>query len=68
MQSLWDLAETARFLNVSQAVLRKRSVVTGEIPHFRIGAKIRFSPDQIRAWLDKQSSARVAGLKAEEMQ
>jgi excisionase family DNA binding protein len=48
--ALWDVAETAAFLKVSDSTIR-RLVGRDEIPFKRIGDQLRFAPDAIRRWV-----------------
>ena len=45
----WDVQATAAFFAVSTSTVR-RLVRDGAIPYFRIGAQLRFNPDELRDW------------------
>jgi excisionase family DNA binding protein len=44
---LWTVAQTAKFLNVSQRWVY-RAVGNGEIPSFKLGGLVRFRPQTVR--------------------
>jgi len=46
--------EPAELLNVNPLTIY-RLCAKGSIPHFRVGAAIRFSPARLAAWLEKHS-------------
>lgn len=46
-EGLWRVEDTARFLNMSLSWVYKESAV-GSLPSIRIGASLRFEPEQIR--------------------
>ena len=45
--------ELANFLKVSPATIRRR---LGELPHFRIGNRVRFMPSEVLAHYTKKPS------------
>lgn len=51
--ALWDVSECAAFLGLSPSWVYKRAQA-GELPAVRIGAALRFEPEEIRAWLRGQ--------------
>ena len=46
--SLWKVADVARFLGASESWVRNASA-SGRLPRMRIGGLVRFDPDLIRA-------------------
>ena len=46
------VADLAKLLSVSQRQVYKL-VQEGKIPHFKVGKSLRFDPDTIAAWLEK---------------
>jgi len=58
---LWIAPQAASFLHVSLNTLYILCRA-GEIPHFRLGTKLRFDPDDLRSWLE----ANRRGPKASE--
>jgi excisionase family DNA binding protein len=58
LEPLLTVADTALFLGVSRAhvyVLLERD----ELPHVRIGTRIRFVPDELRAYLERHREGRA---------
>jgi excisionase family DNA binding protein len=53
---LWDVADVARYLKVSEATVRNR-IRDGEMPFRRVGGLIRFVPDEVRRWVSTQPAA-----------
>jgi len=55
MESLWTVAEAARFLRKSRrwlfGALRLPPSEPGSIPHVRLGRSPRFDPPTLRAWV-----------------
>jgi excisionase family DNA binding protein len=54
-ESLWDVGDAARYLNVSRSTVRRR-VEAGTIPYVRIGNLIRFVPADIEEWVRSQAA------------
>jgi excisionase family DNA binding protein len=58
LEPLLTVGDTAVFLGVSRAhvyVLLERD----ELPHVRIGKRIRFVPDELRAYLERHREGRA---------
>jgi excisionase family DNA binding protein len=53
---LWDVADVARYLKVSEATVRNL-IRDGEMPFRRVGGLIRFVPDEVRRWVSTQPAA-----------
>jgi excisionase family DNA binding protein len=51
---LMTLGDTATFLKCSRSTLYKY-VERSAIPHIKIGGRIRFSPDDLDAWIAARS-------------
>jgi excisionase family DNA binding protein len=51
---LWTVEAVAEFLGVSKTWVYRR-VESGEIPHRKIGRVVRFVPDEVTSWLNRQS-------------
>lgn len=49
MESQWKVKEAAKFLSCSTSWVYK-AAARGEIPCVRIGAMLRFDPEQLRAF------------------
>ena len=49
MESQWRVKEAAKFLNCSTSWIYK-AAASGQIPCVRIGAMLRFDPEQLRAF------------------
>jgi excisionase family DNA binding protein len=54
MKNLWNHLRTAEFLDRSPHTIRGM-VSRGEIPYIKIGRSVRFDPDAIIAWVQKQA-------------
>jgi excisionase family DNA binding protein len=53
-QDLIEIREMARKINVPVSWLYSRTR-TGEIPHFKIGKYVRFDPEKVMQWIEKQN-------------
>jgi excisionase family DNA binding protein len=51
LESLWNVADAAAFLNTSRNAVYKL-VERKQIPHFRLGRKVLFDPAKLRRWLE----------------
>ena len=58
-ESLWKVADVARFLTMSTSWVYKE-VEAGRLPCVRIGAALRFRPDEIRAFLEGKRAPRAS--------
>jgi|GEM_PF-2664337 len=56
-EPLWKVKDTARVLSMSVSWVYKEAEA-GRLPCVRIGAALRFRPDDIRAYLDGQRAPR----------
>jgi excisionase family DNA binding protein len=50
METLWDINELGKVINVKAATLRKY-VALRKIPFVKVGRLVRFSPLEIEQWL-----------------
>lgn len=50
-EPLWKVADVARFLSLSVSWVYKEAEA-GRLPCVRIGASLRFRPDELRAFLN----------------
>lgn len=50
MENLWDLARLSQYLGIKRSTLYAM-IERGEIPFYRFGRLIRFSPTEIEDWL-----------------
>lgn len=48
---LLDVAQVARMLAVKPGWVYRRALY-GEIPHLKIGGRVRFDPRELEAWID----------------
>jgi excisionase family DNA binding protein len=55
-QRALTVAQIAALLSVSERQVYKL-VQTGEIPHFKVGASVRFDPLLISNWMEQQTAA-----------
>lgn len=53
IESLWSVVEIARYLGVSTKGAY-RLAERGAIPCVKIGGRLRFDPDEVRAWVRQQ--------------
>jgi len=51
--SMWTVQELACFLNTSRGAVYKL-VKRRQVPHIRIGKRVLFDPEGIRAWIDRR--------------
>jgi predicted DNA-binding transcriptional regulator AlpA len=63
--ALWRVADVARFLTMSPQWVYKQAEL-GALPCLRLGASLRFHPNEVRAWLDRQRATpgRVVPLRS----
>jgi len=61
-EPLWDVKQTAAFLNMSLWWIYT-SAQQGTLPSIKVGRSLKFDPTAIRAWLDER--ARGPGRQAE---
>lgn len=52
---LWTIKEVADYLNVAEKTV-SRMIGRGELPSVKVGGQWRFSPERIRAWLERLES------------
>jgi excisionase family DNA binding protein len=55
---LWTVHQVAEYLQVSESWVYRKARAD-ELPHFYIGALLRFSPEQIRAFAEGRSAAKA---------
>lgn len=56
-EPLWKVQDVARFLSMSVSWVYKEAEA-GRLPCVRIGAALRFRPDEIRAFLERLRAPR----------
>ncbi len=61
VEHLWTVRDVAELLRVGRHSVYEMAK-HGEIPSLRVGARVRFAPDEVRAWLDRQRAPRAAAL------
>lgn len=59
-RAAWSLQDTARALGLSIRTVQ-HLVRRGELPVARIGRRLLFSPERIRAWLESRQTTTSAG-------
>lgn len=57
-EPLWKVADVARFLSLSTSWVYKEAEA-GRLPCVRFGAALRFKPEEIRRYLERQSARPV---------
>ena len=64
-ESLWTAKDVAAYLKVSLSWVRHASA-EGQVPHHRFGHNVRYEPEEIRAWMERQRNqpARVVPFRA----
>lgn len=62
VEPLWRVGDVARFLSMSTSWVYKEAEA-GRLPCRRIGAALRFHPEAVRKWLERQSGATVTALR-----
>ena len=58
LEPLWTVADVLAFTRMRRTWLYER-IARNELPHYRLGGAVRFSPTEIRAWLER---TRVGGV------
>lgn len=58
-ESLWKVGDVARFLSMSVSWVYKETEA-GRLPCVRIGAALRFRPEEIRAFLESRRAPRAS--------
>jgi excisionase family DNA binding protein len=63
VEPLWTVAEVLAFTRMRRTWLYER-IARNELPHYRLGGAVRFSPQEIRAWLEQtRVGASIRGLR-----
>ena len=62
-KSAMTVAQVAEILSVSQRLIYQL-VAAGEVPHFRVGAAVRFEPKTLSAWLNEKLQASSKSLRS----
>lgn len=62
LESLWTVQQVATFLSMSVSWVYKESEA-GRLQCIRLGAAVRFDPEEVRRYLDGRRSATTAPLK-----
>jgi excisionase family DNA binding protein len=63
VEPLWTVADVLAFTRMRRTWLYER-IARNELPHYRLGGAVRFSPHEIRAWLEQtRVGANVRGLR-----
>ena len=57
---LLSVAETARPLNLSRKKLWEVTVPRGDLPCLRVGTRVLYAIDDLRAWIERQKLRRQA--------
>lgn len=55
-QRLWTREEAMEFLGIKKSKFALM-IATNEIPHLKIGNKLRFIPEQMWAWAKKKTAS-----------
>lgn len=65
LEQLWTVADVATYLRVSRSWVYHRAEL-GELPCLRVGALLRFDPDQIRAFArgERPAPAKILSLRS----
>jgi excisionase family DNA binding protein len=58
--SLWTVKEVAAYLRVSTSMVYQRAN-TGELPHLKVGALLRFRRSEIDEYLRRKTTPEKAG-------
>ena len=58
-ESLWTVAEVARFLSMSRQWVYKHAEL-GALPCVRFGASLRFQPSEIRRYVEQRAQRQAA--------
>lgn len=66
-ERLWTVREVCEFLRVGRNAVYEMAQ-NGVLPSFRVGARVRFVPDEIRAWLVRQRKPEASRLPVEPRQ
>jgi excisionase family DNA binding protein len=59
--SLWEAGDVAKYLKASVSWVRK-ATAAGRLPCVRLGAMVRYHPEQIKAWSRGESGGQVIRL------
>lgn len=59
-ESLWTVKETARYLQMSQSWVYRRTE-SGEIPHAKLGGVIRYLPARVREYAERLAAPAAGG-------
>lgn len=60
IEDLWDVPEVMKFLKVKRTWVYEHANA-GDLPHVRLGNRLRFEPEQIREYVKKsRNTAAVA--------
>jgi excisionase family DNA binding protein len=63
VEPLWTVADVLAFTRMRRTWLYER-IARNELPHYRLGGAVRFSPQEIRAWLEQtRVAATIRGLR-----
>jgi excisionase family DNA binding protein len=57
----WKVGDVAALINMSKSFVYKEAEA-GRLPCVRIGSALRFKPDEIRAYLERQRASRASVL------
>jgi excisionase family DNA binding protein len=61
-EPLWTVQDVARFISMSTSWVYKEAEA-GRLPCIRLGAALRFYPEEIRQFLDRLRGASVLALR-----
>ena len=60
-ESLWTVKQTARYLNMSESWVYRRTE-SGEIPHAKLGGVLRYLPARVREYAERLASPLPANV------
>jgi len=55
-EQMWSIEEVAQYLSIATATLYGWRCRKYGPPSYRLGNKVRYRPEEVRAWVDAQSS------------
>jgi len=62
MEALWRVEDVAAFLSMSKSWVYKEAEM-GRLPFVRIGASLRFFPEEVRGYLERQRPRHLLTLR-----
>lgn len=63
IERLWRVRDVCAFLGMGKTFVYQRAAA-GDLPSLKLGSSLRFDPDEVRAWKERQGrvSAPVVSL------